>query len=362
VLNAGYECRKKSLVRELSAGVFPGFIRHNLGKLQMQRFVLPIFALGCICHSWLLAGETTAQKPAPVAKEAVATVDNEPIYTADVARLLNKVARGHDVNPAVSPLLKAQILEQLVNRRLVLAYARRTGSAATPKEIESELNKLKSKLVSRQQTWADYLKSQSITEADLKRQIAWNMTWEKCIAPQITESRLESYFQTHRRDYDGGKVAVSHILLQPMKNSNSDNIEGLLNRAAAIREEIVSGKISFADAAQKYSAGPSAKDGGKLGLIPRHGVMDEAFSRAAFELEIGRVSEPVRTPFGVHLLRCDDIKPGDKQLKEVHKEIEEALARELIEKLAQEQRGFSAVVYTGKTPYLKPGTRELVMP
>ncbi len=70
----------------------------------------------------------------------------------------------------------------------------------------------------------------------------------------------------------------------------------------------------------------------------------------------------MRTPFGVHLLRCDEIKPGEKQLKDVHKEIEEALARELLEKLARTQRGFSAVEYTGKTPYLKPGTHELVMP
>ena len=151
-------------------------------------------------------------------------------------------------------------------------------------------------------------------------------------------------------------------MLQPSKNADPGAFEGIVNQAAAIREEIVSGKISFAEAARKYSAGPSAKDGGQLGFIPRHGVMDEAFSRAAFELEIGRVSEPVRTPFGVHLLRCDEIKPGEKQLKDVRKEIEEALARELLEKLAQAERGFTAVEYTGKTPYFKPGTRELVMP
>jgi peptidyl-prolyl cis-trans isomerase C len=173
---------------------------------------------------------------------------------------------------------------------------------------------------------------------------------------------LESYFQSHRRDFDGSKVSVSHILLQPPKNAKPEDFDGLFSQAAAIREEIASGKITFAEAARKYSAGPSAKDGGQLGFIPRHGVMDEAFSRAAFELEIGRVSEPVRTPFGVHLLRCDEIKAGEKQLKDVHKEIEEALARELLEKLARTERGFTSVEYTGKSPYLKPGTRELVMP
>jgi peptidyl-prolyl cis-trans isomerase C len=258
--------------------------------------------------------------------------------------------------------MKAQILEEIVDRRLVLAYARRTGCAPKTEDIDLELGKLKSKLASRQQSWADYLKSQSITEIELKRQIAWNMVWEKYQAQYITESRLESYFQSHRRDFDGSKVSVSHILLQPPKNAKPEDFDGLFSQAAAIREEIASGKITFAEAARKYSAGPSAKDGGQLGFIPRHGVMDEAFSRAAFELEIGRVSEPVRTPFGVHLLRCDEIKAGEKQLKDVHKEIEEALARELLEKLARTERGFTSVEYTGKSPYLKPGTRELVMP
>ncbi len=260
------------------------------------------------------------------------------------------------------PLLKAQTLEEILDRRLVLAYASRTGSAPTPEEIDAELNKLKARLASLRQSLADYLKGESITENDLKRQIAWNLVWEKYLAQYVTEARLETYFQTHLRDFDGSEVSVSHILLRIEKNSGPGALADLLKRAAAIRQEIVSGKISFAQAAGKYSAGPSAKDGGQLGFIPRHGVMDEAFSRAAFALEAGQVSEPVQTPFGVHLLYCNEIKPGDKKLNDVRKELDEALARELLEKLAQLQRPYTPVKYTGKMPYLKPGTRELVAP
>ena len=99
-----------------------------------------------------------------------------------------------------------------------------------------------------------------------------------------------------------------------------------------------------------------------MGLIPRHGVMDEAFSHAAFELDIGEVSEPVRTPFGVHLICCNKIKPGDKRLDDVRKEVEEGLSRELLDNLAREQNNFTPVMYTGKMPYLKEGTEKLVMP
>src|SRR3989304_5337455 len=125
--------------------------------LQRERTILRIFALGCICHLLLIACETLAQKPSADMQEVVAAIDDEPIYESDVIRLLNKVTRGHDVNPAASPLLQAQILEEIIDRRLVLAYARRMGTTPTPEEVDLELDKLKSKLASQQQSLADYL-------------------------------------------------------------------------------------------------------------------------------------------------------------------------------------------------------------
>ncbi len=132
-----------------------------------------------------------------------------------------------------------------------------------------------------------------------------------------------------------------------------------MKQAERIREEIVAGKLTFADAARKYSAGPSRKDGGRLGSIGRHGPMDESFSRAAFALDAGQMSQPVRTSFGVHLIRCDEVKPGGKQLADVRKELEDALSQELLEKLAKVQREYTPVEYTGVLPHFKPGTHEL---
>jgi parvulin-like peptidyl-prolyl isomerase len=328
----------------------------------MKRIVIQLFASACICYLSLPLYHALAQKADVSTQEIVATVDDEPIYAAEVNRLLNKVARGRDVNPAALPLLQSRALQEIIDRRLVLAYARRTKSAPTSEEVDSELNKLKSGLVARRQSLDEYLNSQSITEADLRRQVTWNLIWERYLAKYITDSRLESYFQAHRRDFDGTQVSVSHILLRPQKNDDPSDWDDLSRNAAAIRQEIILGKISFVEAAQKYSAGPSAKDGGALGFIPRHGVMDEAFSRAAFALEVGQVSEPVRTPFGEHLIRCNEIKPGAKQLNDIRKELEDGLSRELLDELARQQHGFTTVKYTGKTPYLKPGTRGLVVP
>jgi parvulin-like peptidyl-prolyl isomerase len=90
--------------------------------------------------------------------------------------------------------------------------------------------------------------------------------------------------------------------------------------------------------------------------------MDEAFSRAAFALAKGDLSPPVRSPFGVHLIRCDDVKPGSKKLADVRAEVQDALSRELLEKLAAMEREHAAVRYTAAWPHFKPGTRELAEP
>jgi parvulin-like peptidyl-prolyl isomerase len=90
--------------------------------------------------------------------------------------------------------------------------------------------------------------------------------------------------------------------------------------------------------------------------------MDEAFSRAAFTLDVGEISDPVVTPFGVHLIRCDAIRPGTKQLADVRKELEDALARELLDRIARLEDRHTPVRFTGKSPHFKPGTRELIVP
>ena len=78
-------------------------------------------------------------------------------------------------------------------------------------------------------------------------------------------------------------------------------------QATMIREEIVAGADqkqvfqNFMKAAKEYSKCPSGKSGGILGWFSR-GDMVKPFEEAAFNLENGQVSEPVKTQFGWHLI------------------------------------------------------------
>lgn len=75
--------------------------------------------------------------------------------------------------------------------------------------------------------------------------------------------------------------------------------------AGSLLFDIKRGTISFEDAARKFSKCPSGKNGGDLGWFGR-GQMVKEFEDAAFSLQKGEISKPVKTQFGWHLIRCDD--------------------------------------------------------
>jgi peptidyl-prolyl cis-trans isomerase SurA len=294
------------------------------------------------------------------AATVVATVGDDPVDLAEVQRMVELVF--HDKKPTgeLLPMAQAQVLEEIVNRRLVLAFARRTGDLPGERELAKAKKQLQLRVAAQGGKASTMPRDASKGDADLDRQVLWRLAWDRYLAKYRTPQRRQAWFKAHHRDLDGTQLAVSHILLQPVRRDDLKELDALEKRAAEIRTEISSGKIDFAQAAAKYSAGPSGKQGGKLGKIGRHGPMDEAFSHAAFVLETGQISPPIRSSAGVHLIRCEEIVPGTKQLADVKDAIDAALAQELLVKISNFERDRTEVKYTDAWPHFKPGTQELV--
>ncbi|MBR1753605.1 peptidylprolyl isomerase [bacterium] len=89
------------------------------------------------------------------------------------------------------------------------------------------------------------------------------------------------------------EIRASHILVET------------LEEAQKIKDEIEKGEKDFELAAAEYSLCPSGSAGGDLGFFGR-GMMVKPFEEAAFSLEKGVVSEPVKTQFGYHLIMVTD--------------------------------------------------------
>jgi peptidyl-prolyl cis-trans isomerase C len=193
----------------------------------------------------------------------------------------------------------------------------------------------------------------------MRNEMIWQVAWPRYLDRNLTD-KLQAYFNAHRNEYDGTQMQASHILLRSEKASES--YQQVLEMASKIREAIESGKITWEQAAQKFSVAPSRSNGGDVGFFPRSGVMHDAFSKAAFELEPGKISEPVVTPFGVHLIRAGESKPGTKQWTEVLEQLRTPASVELFEQLAKDEAAKADVVFNPGMPHIDPQTGKLVAP
>ena len=114
------------------------------------------------------------------------------------------------------------------------------------------------------------------------------------------------------------EVKASHILLKT-DTAKTDEAKAAIRSSA---EEILASAnqegADFAELAKKHSGCPSASAGGDLGFFPRTGMMVEEFAKAAFDLEVGQVSDIVETQFGYHIIKVTERKEGStKTLDEV---------------------------------------------
>lgn len=119
--------------------------------------------------------------------------------------------------------------------------------------------------------------------------------------------------------------SARHILIGVDADADEDSVEAKRQEALAVIERLKSGE-DFATLAKDLSADPgSANKGGDLGEVIR-GVMVPAFENAVYSQALNEIGQPVKTRFGFHIIRVDDIKSAQKKpLDQVRNEIKTSL-------------------------------------
>ena len=141
----------------------------------------------------------------------------------------------------------------------------------------------------------------------------------------LTDDEIRQYYDANLSQYQTpGQVRASHILLRV----DGDNDEEVAARAAALAAEARAG-ADFAQLAREHSQDETnAENGGDLGLFGR-GRMVPEFENAAFALAAGEISDPVRSPFGFHVINVTEKQEEVTQpFAEVRGAIENTLKRE----------------------------------
>lgn len=195
-----------------------------------------------------------------------------------------------------SEMGKKQLLEQLVSFELMNKLG-----------LEMNLDKTE-----------EYKASLAQVEKDLLTQ----MTINKVLSDvTITDEDAKKYYDEHKVEFEQpATVSAKHILV--------DNEE----LCSKVKNSIDNGELSFEDAAKQYSSCPSKEQGGDLGVFGR-GMMVPEFEEAAFGLELQKVSEPVQTQFGYHLIKVDAKNEAKaSEFEEVKNQIVQKLIQENQEK------------------------------
>ncbi|MCE9548376.1 MAG: peptidylprolyl isomerase [Planctomycetia bacterium] len=307
----------------------------------------------------IVAAPTRAEQAAPV---VVARVAGEPIYAGEVAEELAAVLQGRKVEPDAKPRLQAEMLAQLIDRRLVLEYLKSHQLTVDPKLVDAQVEQTASQLKQRGTSLKAQLAAKGITEATLRSQLNWRLSWKDYLDRHVTTKVLQQYFDSHRRDYDGTEIRVSQILLPLPKPADAASLAAATTKAAALRQQIIDGKLTFAEAVAKQSIAPSKEHGGDIGFLTRRGQMPEPISAAAFALDKDRLSPPVVTQFGIHVLLATEVKPGTKTWRDSAAALKSAVVQQGFSRIAAAQRDQVPVEFTAAMAHLDPKTGRLVEP
>lgn len=302
----------------------------------------------------------------------VATVDGVGIPSSlfrtyvrsgsEALRLDKTTEEGHKALLA----LEQGVLDELIDRTLVAAEARRRGLVVGDADVARRLDQLVAQ-IGGEPGYRSYLAEHGLSDAEFRGSIEQELLGLR-LQTELTrgviasESELRSAFAEERRNpalralfVDPEQVAASHILIAArpalierdlrarglsgtaVAEAVREEMERRRQRAEAVRGRAAAGK-DFALLARELSEDPSSRaQGGDLGAFAR-GIHTKSFDDAAFALPPGSVSPVVQTEYGYHVIVVRRHQPErERRLEEVRGGLE---ARLLSRKRAQHLRSW----------------------
>ena len=163
----------------------------------------------------------------------------------------------------------------------------------------------------------------------------------------VNEDALRTYYDENQGAYTVEEQRnVNHILINLAQDADEAAHDAALAKAQKALERARAGEDFEALATELSDDVGSRTEGGETGMFPR-GVMAPEFEQAAFELEVGGVSEPVKTRFGYHIIKLKAVEPGGLQsYEDVREQVEAAYRSEQAERRFFDQAElFSNLVY-----------------
>lgn len=299
-----------------------------MNGLKSDRLVFRLFATAVTCTiafssaiAWAqvppansaatLSPEQLAVKKANETKrgEVLATVNGEPITRGEIIQFLSKYELPANIDTA--QIYKTAV-DVMSNTKLVMQSVKASKTVVSPAEIDAEVDKLKTALTEQKTDLGKVLAESGRTMEELRAELEQFLLWKKYVTREATDAVLNKFIADNKAAFNGDQVRASHILKKTTEKSTTAEKEAIKKQLLDIKQQIATGKMTFAEAANKFSEDEGNKDkvGGDLGLFFRKGQFIETFAAAAFALNKGQISDVVETPFGYHLILVTEKKDG----------------------------------------------------
>jgi len=260
---------------------------------------------------FILSASTLFAQKSQVLDRIIATVGREIVLQSDIeGRMAMFLQQNPKVNPA-DPELRKQVLESLINERLMITKAVEDSIVILDEEINQSLDFMMQNLI---QTYGsekrvEDLYGMSISrirknyrEEVRKQLLVERLQQQRFMGVKCTNREVEDFYTQYRDSIRviPASVELAHIV-KHIKPS-ADAKEEVKRLALKIRDSIVKG-IDFAELAKRHSGDPgSASTGGDLGWVDKGKFVAE-YERAAYDLQPGETSQPIESPFGFHIIQ-----------------------------------------------------------
>ncbi len=288
-----------------------------------------------------LAGTVQAQQPSPdgegvVVGRIVAIVGDSALTAYDLQQALQQwraeAGRELPTGPELERLAQ-QILEAQIDQLLLLQDAEKDTTLvvdpqAVAQRTEEEIGQLRQRFggdVAFQRaldasgiTLAGFREERaSLISKDMRLDMYVNKLTRTRSAPPITEEELRAYFEANRAAYGRRPPTISFTqLVLPTQPSDS-----ALTAARELADSVFllayDGKEDFETLARRFSQDTGTRDrGGDLGWF-QQGDMMRAFEQAAYAIRPGSVGPPVRTSYGLHIIKVERARGSERQARHI---------------------------------------------
>jgi len=238
-----------------------------------------------------------------------------------VASVGDEVITKEELTNTLMELYGQTTLQSLIDNKVIELEAEKQNISVSEKEIDKELQSYMESFGG-EDSFNLALEQSGGTLEQVKSEIENYLKLKKLLEPEIeiTEEEMKNYFEENKELFNQEEqVKASHILVEDEAT------------AKKVSKKLASGE-KFEELAKEYSTDTSnAEQGGDLGYFAK-GEMVEEFEKAAFSLDVGKISDPVKTDYGYHIIKVTDKKAAkEANYKDHQAEVKERILEEKME-------------------------------